>query len=271
MVIRTRLFAMSVAVAATVAGLAAPASAATPSVSVSTASSLHAGQKITVTASGLPAATDVQLSQCPRDPTGGDEPEFCTNRITLTTDAAGGIRTRWTLQDPVYFQFPFGDPSPSYCRADDCRMIVSVPDEFGQLTNYSSVPLTFTGSPATVSVDPDTGLIDGQLVQVTGSAEGSTGRYVRLLQQACFAIVQGSGCNGTIDLGTVRLTRYDTFAATVPVSRILSDGQDCADPLNLLGECGITAEVLDSHGQPDDTFGVARLGDPSAILEFATP
>jgi hypothetical protein len=195
----------------------------------------------------------------------------CTNRVTRTTRATGTLRIRWTLQDPVYFQYPYGDPDPKYCRADDCRIWVSVVSPTGDLTNYSSAALVFPGSPATVTATPSAGLIDGQLIQVTGTAIGSSGDYVRLVQQACFSIIQGSGCNGAIDLGLVPLTDGDTFTATVPVSRLLSDGQDCADPVNLLGTCGITAIVLDADGEPDDTFGVGRLGDPSAYLEFATP
>ena len=103
-------------------------------------------------------------------------------------------------------------------------MFVTVPD----VASYSSVPLRFHGSPATISVSPSTGLVDGQ---------------------------------------RVRLTAKDTFAATVPVSRFLPDGQDCTDMF--FEDCRISAIVLDAHGQPDDTFGVARLGDPGAYLSFA--
>lgn len=240
----------------------ATASAADPTVTVSASSGLHGGQKITVTARHLPAATEMWLQQCPREPYGGQDEEFCTNRLQLTTDAAGTLRTRWTLTDPVWFRYPFGDPEPQYCRADQCRMWVTGPDG----TNYSSVPLRFRGSPATITGTPSTGLVDGQRIRVTGTAAGSAGKYVRLTQQSCVHIIQGWGCDGGYDLGLVRLTGPDTFAKTVAVHRFEPSGEDCAAPW--ADPCGITVTVLDAYGQPDDSFGVGRLGQPSAYLTF---
>ena len=260
---RIRSIVLARTLAAT-AALAIPttAAAAAPTVSVSATSGLHGGRTITVMARHLPAATEVWLQQCPQEPYGGEEEAYCTNRVRLTTDAAGTLRTRWTLADPVWFQRAYGDPEPQYCRADQCRMWVTVPDG----TNYSSVPLRFRGSPATITATPATDLVDGQQVRVTGAAAGSAGKYVRLTQQSCVHIIQGWGCDGGYDLGLVELTPKDTFATTVAVHRFEPSGEDCAAPW--ADPCGITVTVLDPDGQPDDSFGVGRLGEPSAYLTF---
>jgi hypothetical protein len=51
------------------------------------------------------------------------------------------------------------------------------------------------------------------------------------------------------------------------VHRFLADGTDCTDP-DILGSCMVNAIVLDANGQPDDTFGISRWGDPRAYLTF---
>jgi hypothetical protein len=241
--------------------VAAPAVAA-PAVAVSASGGLRGGQAITVTARHLPAATEVWLQQCPREPVTGSDEEFCTNRVPVTTTATGTLRVRWTLLDPVWFRYPFGDPEPQYCRADSCRMWVTLPDG----TSVPSVPLRFTGSPATITATPSAGLVDGSRVRVTGAAPGSAGKYVRLTQQSCVHIIQGWGCDAGYDLGLVKLTGQDTFARTVTVHRFEPSGEDCATPW--ADPCGITVTVLDAYGEPDDSFGVGRLGQPSAYLTF---
>jgi hypothetical protein len=64
--------------------------------------------------------------------------------------------------------------------------------------------------------------------------------------------------------GTVRPD--GTWGLRVRVRRFLADGIDCAD--NILGQCQLTARILDGSGQPDDSFGVSRIGDPGVALSF---
>jgi hypothetical protein len=102
---------------------------------------------------------------------------------------------------------------------------------------------------------------------------GATGRRVVIVEEDCFAIIQGSGCDGSITLGSRRVDAHGRWQLAVKVPRVLPDGVDCSHPDDFIFDsiCQLTAHVLTCAGQPDDTFGVARIGQPAARLSFPLP
>jgi len=277
---RSALTRTAVLLATSVALVAAPSAVASgspgqrsgdsaePTVVVWPATRLEGGDVVTVKAWGLPPLTEVIVSQCTDEPS-RSLGTGCGREQVFTTSDSGGLRISWTLLDPVFYQPEAGSPVPRYCRADQCRIFVSVP-EGGDLRNHASPTLHFRGSPATVAVAPDSGLVDGQRVRITGSAKGSEGRRVLVIQQQCIQIVQEFSCSGATVLAEGRLGRYDTFTTYGRVRRILANGTDCAVDLTY-EPCRITAVIIGPDGQPDDSFGVSSLGHPGAYLEFAAP
>ncbi|WP_212830022.1 neocarzinostatin apoprotein domain-containing protein [Catellatospora sp. TT07R-123] len=237
-----------------------PAAHVTPRFGLSTAST------VTVSGSGLPAHTEVAVVECDVETYDtGDGLVGCPAVRTVTTSATGTASVQLNPRDPVYRSLEYGDPVPVYCRADACRYFFEWTDSAG-LHSVGTDVLHFTGSPATITATPAAGLADGQRVKVTGTAKGSTGRYVTIVEASCFQIIQGSGCNGNLPLATVPLRADGTFRATVTVFRYLGDGQDCVG--DFYG-CQLHVVVLGPDGRPDDTFGVSSIGQPAVPLEFA--
>jgi hypothetical protein len=243
---------------------------ATPSISVTPHDQLRGGEPVVVRATGLAPATAVRLVQCPffdpeADPL--DQP-YCSDLATGTTDATGLLLTTVSVADPVYINEPFGDPRPVYCRADTCRMFVTWLDSAGVRQDVGSKPLHFTGLPATLAVTPNVALQDGQRVVVSGSAYGAQGRTLVIVEEACYTMVQGAGCYGTRVLATSRVGSRGGWWLKVPVHRSLADGTDCSDPDAITGVCQLTARILKPDGTPDDSFGVARLGQPGVQVDL---
>jgi hypothetical protein len=256
---------------------ATPTTTATPSLSVHPASHLRAGSRVWVRLRGLPADTVVQFAQCDDrfDPT--NAADGCTPLSgplpTAETGPYGGLVWQLTLGDPLYLAQEEGDAIPIYCRADQCRVFAEWTDSTGDVRSASSSRLVFVGSPATITATPDTNLVDGQRVRTYGSAVGASGRKVVVVEEDCYHLVQGTGCEGTVTLGTTRVNAHGGWHLGVTVPRVLPDGIDCADPGDFIldSTCQLTARVLTWTGQPDDTFGVSRFGEPGAILSFAAP
>ncbi|MEV4411968.1 hypothetical protein [Catellatospora sp. NPDC049609] len=219
--------------------------------------------------SGLPPDTEVRIVQC-------DQPSYevdgdvlgCPAARTVRSTPDGTVNEQVYPSDPVYRSLEYGDPVPVYCRADICRYHLEWRDPAtGELRSVAGNLMYFTGSPATIAVSPATGLTDGQMVTVTGTAKGSRGRYVTISQASCFQLVQGSGCTGQLPLASVRLRADGTFRVRVPVYRYLADLQDC---VGAFYGCRLVVTVLDPDGRPDDSFGVSALGDAGAHLELVS-
>ncbi len=231
---------------------------------------LERGDVVTLRIRHLPAGAVVELFQCD-EVEAGTAPPCGPALATVTASARGSVRTAVTLQDPLFHSREFGDPTVVYCRSDGCRLFAAWTGADGLPRVLASARLGFTGAPSTVTVSDADDLVDGQQVHVRGTAYGAAGRRVLYTQEACFSIVQGSGCYGRVELGQGVVRRDGTFRRLVTVHRFLADGTDCADAANLLGACEISVTVLRPDGQPDDTFGVASRGQPAAFLTFAAP
>jgi hypothetical protein len=244
----------------------AAVAAVAPVAAVHPSHGLAAGSQVTVGGTGLAADTQVALIECDVPTSVSDEGTTgCSPIETLTTTAHGTLSVQLNTSDPVYRNEPYGDPVPVYCRADVCRYFLEWTDADG-FHSVATPRMYFAGSPATIAVAPATGLVDESSVLVSGSAHGSAGRYVTIVEESCFAIIQGSGCEGAIPLATVKLSAAGTFRTRVRVYRYLGDGEDCVG--SFYG-CELSVTVLGTDGEPDDTFGVSRLGQPAASVEFA--
>src|SRR3954451_4165817 len=238
---------------------------AQPLMSVSPKLHLSKGDQVTVHASGLPPGTSARIVEC--DQFNDDVSLDCPDLASVPVNSKGSFTTSVALADPVFRSQPFGDGTPVYCRADVCRIFVVWPDSTGTNQVLSSQRLWFLGAPATIAVTPSSGLRQDQGIHAAGTAKRAQGHVVELVEEACFSLVQGSGCYGTAPPVKTRVLSDGTWSRTVPVHRFLADGTDCNDP-DILGACQVTARIIGSDGQPDDTFGVSRIGAPGAPITF---
>jgi len=120
----------------------------------------------------------------------------------------------------------------------------------------------------TVNVAPSTDLKKKQKVQISGTAFGAEGQAVEVFEEACFSIIQGSGCYGASLLGSTVVAADGTWTiGRGRVTRFLTDSTDCADP-GILGACEVSASILDATGAADDSFGVSQRGQPAVFLAF---
>jgi len=248
--------------------LIGPARADEPTgVDVSPSTGLAGGDVVHVGAAGLPPAVTVELIQCDIFFDSVDQDCFPTAFVTIGED--GMLSQDVTLSDPVYQNREFGDPQPVYCRADDCHIFVVWSDpETGSTQVLSSPALEFIGSPATVTASPSTDLRKRQKVRVHGTALGAEGRAVKVFEEACFSIIQGSGCYGAFPIGSTTVSADGSWTiGRVRVTRFLYDGTDCSDP-GILGACEISVSILTASGASDDSFGVSRRGQPAVWLTF---
>ncbi|MFN8192725.1 MAG: neocarzinostatin apoprotein domain-containing protein [Nocardioidaceae bacterium] len=244
-----------------------PAKARSPRVAVSPSTGLARGDVVTVKVRRVPPGASVDLFQCDVVEA-GTTPRCGPALATATASRRGLARAAVTLQDPLFRNEEFGDPTPVYCRSDVCRIIATWPGGDGELRVVASAPLRFAGAPASIALSDTEDLVDGEQVVATGTASGAAGRRVVFTEEACFSIVQGSGCYGQTDLGESVVHRDGTFRRLLTVQRFLSDGSDCADQANLLGACEVSATILGADGLPDDTFGLASRGQPAAFVTF---
>jgi hypothetical protein len=243
----------------------ADATTTAPSIHVSRTTGLAGGDQVWVTAGGFAAGSEVQVVQCDYF---ADSPDrVCLNTLAVTAGATGRISTRVTLGDPVWWQRDVGQPRPAYCRADVCHLFAVGYDSTGQRLILESVALKFKGSPATITATPNTNLAAAQWVKVRGTAHGAEGHQVQIVERACFDIIQETGCYQPGKVVTTRVHSDGTYSAYYLAKRVLVDGEDCEADYNL-GDCVLTVAVLNSAGQPDDSFGVTWFGDVKADLTF---
>lgn len=256
------------------AAVAAPATAVTSprravavassAVTVSPSTALAGGQVVQVTGTGIMPSASVQVIQC--DTYVGDPEQDCAPTTTATASSSGHVQVSLTLQDPVFRSQPLGDSLPIYCRADNCRVFLAWTGPGNEPDFSSSSTLTFKGAPATVIASTSMNLHGRQLVGVRGTAFGARGHQVMVLEEACFAIIQGSGCYGQLPAVTATVGDNGRYFVHYRVRQFLADGTDCNDP-GILGSCELTVIVL-TNGHPDDSYGLSSIGQPAAQITF---
>jgi hypothetical protein len=150
-----------------------------------------------------------------------------------------------------------------------CRIFLAWQDQDGNQQVLSSKALTFKGSPATIAASQSTGLPRHEVVHVTGSVLGARWHEVKILEEACYSIVQGSGCYGQYPSVSTIVGRNGTYSVLYRVRRFLPDGTDCTAP-GILGFCELSVIIIGRNGLGDDSFGVSRRGQPALPLSFRT-
>lgn len=131
-----------------------------PSVSASPDTDLVDGQVITVSGTGLrPNQSRLRVIVCAQA-----EPRHCTTGADVGTDAAGAFSVPFTV-----FATNFGYDTVD-CRSEPC--LVRLADELGIVD--VSVPVAFRADGPlvynpSVSLDTDVGLVDGQVLTVSGT------------------------------------------------------------------------------------------------------
>ncbi|ONI78264.1 hypothetical protein BWI15_01945 [Kribbella sp. ALI-6-A] len=235
---------------------------------VSRTTGLAGGDEVRVSGRGFAPGSEVRIVQCDVfvDWIDGD----CPDRTVTTAGSTGRIATRVALGDPVFRRMEFGEPTTVYCRADVCRLFAVGDAPDGTRLVLDSGALRFRGSPATIAATPSTDLAAEQWVTVHGTAYGAEGRQVRIVQHACFEIIQETGCYGERPTVTTWVRADGSYATPYRVNRWLADGTDCVEP-GFLGSCVLSVTVLDRDGEPDDSFGYSANGDMMTPIAFAGP
>jgi hypothetical protein len=255
-----------------VSGLGAPGAGVTfRGLAVSPSSGLAGGDTVTLRANGAPRDTDLQVVECDyylADATNGGN---CIPLTTIATDSSGSLLQQVTLVSLIYHEYYNGDKTPVYCRDDRCRIfLVSLDEQGGGHVVAQSIPLEFTGSSATIRVQPSSGLAVTKWVTVTGTAHGAEGHTVQVVEQACFARKSFEPCYGQLPVKWGKVKDDGTFRVTYDARRHLGDDAktDCRDT-GTAARCQISVIVLDKSGRHDDSFGVKHLGQPGRGMSFA--
>jgi hypothetical protein len=233
-------------------------------VKVTPSSGLAGGETVRVTAGGIAPSASVQVIQC-REPD-GDPADVCAPSLTTTASASGRVSVKLVLTDPVWLAQEIGDSIPVYCRADQCHVFLEWTASDGSQQMLSSPRLRFKGAPATISVSPATNLHARQLVDVRGAAFGAARHKFMVVEEACYAVVQGSGCYGQLPAVDGVIGKNGRYDVRYRVRQHLADGTDCNDP-DILGQCELSVIVL-TNGKPDDSFGVSAIGQPAGLITF---
>ena len=247
-----------------------PAAAAPPAgISVSPMTGLEEGTTVTVKGTGLPAGVDVAIVQCDFLWAASDDDDLsdCPGLATQRSTAGGTISTQVQIIATTSRQ-AFGGDYPVYCSQNLCHMFLVWQDSYGDNVSVGSGILAFAApTTSSIEVTPSDGLANVQQVTVTGTVSSAVGRSVRVLEQACFQLVQETGCYGQLPAKASKVKADGTYKITYPASRFLSNGTDCTDE-DMLGSCRLTLVVLDADGNPDNRYGDSSKGDPGAGLAF---
>jgi hypothetical protein len=223
---------------------------------------------VRITARGLPASTPVAVTVCDRQP---DVENDCLTDLAyeVATDSRGRLDLDVQIPALAFYDHDISSRQPIYCRADHCAVHITWRDDAGNVAgSVASPPLTFVGSPATITASVAEELVDGQRIRVTGTALGSDAPYVTVLEQRCAERLGQVECDPELPLATVRLRPDDTFAADVRVFRE-PPLADCVDDGDTIVECYLVARILlNGYTGADETFGVPAYAHPRVEIQF---
>ena len=209
-------------------------------VTVTPSTDLADGQTVVVTGAGFNTGALVYVGACALLTT---DPYSCDtgNIVTTTADSVGGFSVE--LNVARFVRHPDGEYRD--CATTQCY--VGATD---LSTGAVLLPVSFTNvpiGPPTVEVDPSTGLIDGQIIQLSGTGfpNGLPYRYGQ-----CPAGADDAGdCPDFLrrDLGSVR---GSSISAAIDVQRLPKDVNN-----NVLGDCttgcSVGVEWVGGSDRPD--------------------
>jgi hypothetical protein len=215
--------------------LAEAAQPAAPSLSATPSTGLVQGDTVTVTGTGFPAGDRIGIVQCKLVT---DGPIGC-NLSTLvysTADASGSFSASFVPRRILYV-----DGTPVDCAdLDACKIGAgSVADQTqGADAAIQFDPAVPPPPPPSITVTPDTGLLDGQTVTVTGANYEPDSNF-GVIQ--CVEPPESDGSNCSFDtltfVGTDASGSFTTSFQVVRTITSLGATTDCADP----GACVIGA------------------------------
>ena len=224
-----------------------------PTLVVTPSTDLLNGQTVTVTGTDYPANSMVALIECLDPPT--TDPFNCSYATATYTmsDGFGSIATPMAVRRIVRF-----DGTSTDCATAGACVILSAVQEVG---DGATASIQFDGSvppppPPSVTVTPNTDLLDGDTVTVTG-ADFTPDATVVVLQCTVDAS-DPAGCN-TSNVLLVQTDGSGGVNADLVVDRILYIGGqtvDCAD----IGACTVSIGEL-PEGYP--SAAAAIQFDPS--------
>lgn len=225
-----------------VAGLIAPAQAATTLTITATSATtnLTPGRTVTARVAGAGKQQVLRYGVCA---TGSPCAPTAAIRTGSTGAAAISVRV-----DGTATHVQGGTTHVKACRPDRCQVVVH-PD--GKPAAIVRLPIRFVGERVSATVSPGIDLVDGRVVTVAGRVKGAEGRTVRAIQTdgRC---VTGS-CTATVGQGTVRADGTFSFAGPVRLT-LPATGGGCAPApgSSALGPCQVAVSVVG-----DPSFGIA--------------
>ncbi|MFL6238220.1 MAG: hypothetical protein ACJ735_01825 [Actinomycetes bacterium] len=243
-----------------------PASAVAPKVIVSPSTGLVHGESVVVRLRGLPPHTSVGLAECDTFFILFEDP-VCSRVGALTTNGNGRGAAGVVLDDPVVNASPGADSHFVYCRDEQCRMWAWWTDSAGDIQTAASAVLDFVGSTLTYSASPTDRLVNGERVKLSGTAYGAEGQTMQVVEVFCVDDVQLT-CTAVQVLGSAVVRPNGTWSRAVHVHRRIG-GEDCANP-DSLAYCGVAAEVVETSGAVDLSFGAVLTGDTVSRLSFTS-
>ena len=224
---RTFRIVASLIVACSVAGVGSPSAAQeTRTLAVTPATDLVDGDVVALHGTGFTPFATVFFCQAVDDGTPG--PEDCGGSIqSVPSDAAGEFVATYDVRR---FILPPSVGSVVDCAQPSANCSIGSSDFLASTRGFASAALTFRSQPPrTLTVTPDTDLVDGDVVAVhgTGFAPSAT---VYFCQTINFAAPGPQDCG--VPLESVQSDEAGEFVANYTVRRFISPGfpVDCAQP-----------------------------------------
>ncbi|HEY7071069.1 MAG TPA: neocarzinostatin apoprotein domain-containing protein [Acidimicrobiales bacterium] len=256
------LAAATAAAALAVGSAPGGAQATQPQATASPATGLVDGSRVTVSVTGLPAGQAAAVAQCPV----GAGLDFARCKFTgnqAGADASGNVSFEVGV-DAILADSDSDNPEDLDCRPDACELLVF--SGFGDSEAFPpiEVPIGFTADgplapPPTVTVDPDEGLVDGQVVTVSAAGLVWEDDGFALLCKA--DLTSSSDCSFDA-LGFFTVAADRTATVQLRMTTFIETGSgvvDCREP----GACAVV--VTTDSGRSPRKLGIAPVAfDPDA-------
>ena len=233
-----------------------------PSITVTPDTDLLNGDTVTVAGTGFEPNYPVSVSQCPAGASQGPGCGFGPGSF-VETDDTGAFSFDLVVDRILY------DATSSVDCADPGACVVTVIDFFDGST-ATSAPIQFDPNaplppPPSVSIDPATGVDDGQLIRVFGSGFP---RRTNVGVVQCRVNAGGPGGCDLSTLGNGFTADSGDFTATLRAKRFITTDSgviDCGIP----GACVVGAGVAPNGNPSANTPILFRTGVPGPDVEAA--